>query len=350
MTIKLKQNSLLAVLIFLITSCTSDSNYSPIDTPTTTTQKVEIDISNFKEQNGGGLRSTGSENVDEATFLGFYFYDSFGKLYKDLIFKDVAMPSSISLELPKGKYTVQAYASNKEIINPVGSYAQVPDITSFLMGSFFDLEIGDQNIQENITLKHLFGRVQLALNGFENIPENVKSVMPLFYKSSVVEIEGEDNRLSPIVAYGYSKYSDKYMLSLMNTYRPLQEDERSAADMRRYAPVLKTRKDYINLNEENMLTFYFPPTENSNLYVNGPTYDLPRLVLYLVGYDTETPPYYCVYLSSEHVIYTKRISSNVLFKAGESIKYTGNLFPSTNDGISISIDSNWDQEVNEEEL
>lgn len=345
--------SFLAILMFLITSCSSDSDYSPVDTPTTT-QKVEISISNFKEQDGGQLRSTSSEDTDKPSYLVIYFLESGGKIFTKQIYEKAPLPDKISAELTKGKYTILAYASNNPITGGIlshgGVYNKPQDLSSYLMEGTLDLTIDNQDITASITLKHIYTRIEIALNDFAKMPENIKSIVPMFYLSYDDNSEGKTeiayNAIRPDI-YSNDITSKYYTVS---SIEPISGTENSLIWYQSdYKPVLKLRSDYLTISEDKPLIAYFIPNKDTDVRANTESQTkMPRLALFLLGYETEVPTLDACIFDNENVVFKKKISDDIKLSPGQAITYTGNMF--ANDGISVNIDNKWDENINEQEF
>lgn len=347
---------IIPLLMLCISSCSSDDTEMPVtpNIPDGKSREVVFEIENFKKENGGVLRSSSTEIVEEVKYLNYYIFDSSDNLIETKSYDAQTPPSTLKFSLSKGTYNIYVYASNGKIdrtklqTTPTDLVMKwivgVKDLTSFLMRSQSTITINETDVKQNITLKHFYGRLVLAFDDFANMPSNVKSIVPIMLDATESTNASRNLMLTPV---GYDEFSSKYISKI--TEQPIEYTPEGIKYLElmfeSYKPLVKKKNEYMALNQNNPLVLYMFPTDNMNtIYLDGQYTILEKINFMLVGFDTEQPTYY----NPENVVFSKTISLDFKVTSGKSLKYTGKLF--SGDGLSVGIDADWSETIDEKEL
>lgn len=363
---KIKIN--LLVLVFLMGlsySCSNDHDEilsSNIDNEKL--YSVKLSMNNLTVETGSMQRSTEGEPINFQDYNNLAY--SVAKYYPDnnewrvvdsnmyfrLEGEDISeIPASLDLKLSKGTYRISIGVAMKKIysasvVNPEINQAALitPNMTdSEVYQGTTEIEIVNSDIITSMTVKRAVGKIQLAIDGLNELPEDVKSVVPVLIKRYKVDAKTRHLYLRP---EGF------YVDGSGSRYRTINTEGLKLYNY--YNTIAAKRSEYITISKINPFTFYLSPNDKvldlkpEGESVTDVTYDL-----YLQGSKTEKIYAFTMQredleaFSDENTAFMKCLVKDIKIEANKQIIINGNIASTSNSGFQVYLAPEWDADVQE---
>ncbi|MEN9918815.1 MAG: hypothetical protein RL662_1251 [Bacteroidota bacterium] len=243
-----------------------------------------------------------------------------------------SMSQNITIELPVGDYTIAFLAADMKLDTTnfrkrnVDAVAPV-DYKTQLFGKNLPFKITDANkgVSAVVQLERLVGKVELVIEDLNQLPNDVQAIIPVL------------SGLSPIMGNSLMGLVPSYSNII---YRRFYWGEGGSKS---YFPVIP-RSQFATITKDNPIVFYSIPSEyprngsvgafGEYLYIQGAKddkYHYLRGDLPLMGQDPS-------------VLFMRKVGKyNV--KTNQTTRYTGKIQGASGNGISITEQQAWDEQI-----
>jgi|GEM_PF-3254771 hypothetical protein len=324
----------LSCIILLNYSCTEESQnlVSEENTP----RSVKFSINNF---------SLDIEDIPELRnsshqfkYLSYEIYRENETKYEEKVVEGENIPETIDLKLNKGKYTINIILSEVPFkkslsdISGTGEFNRHTEYTPLAIngdafGTTLTFEVSDQDIEQEISLDRIVGKVEIYLKDIINIPSDVETLTPIL----VSYIEEQSTTTGDIFRSGYPIYP--YDIRLTAPYESVYLSVGNKINESAYSSVKIHKDQFSSIDINTPISLYLPST----IHMASHPGSLPpatRYDLYLQGAKTrdiqniefEDKDGNLVPILNDNTVFLKLIKKDINSEVNKILRIKGDLF------------------------
>lgn len=326
---------IIALISFLLASCSSESPVSDVVNPNTGLRKATFTLTGIaSETTEMSLKSASLEELN-IQHLEYWVYktEDIQSLYVSekpvlhKVLKKEDFGKSIIIELLDNDYTIIFYATDEAVELKEGGertpYVRAVDVRHQMFSAKKQFVVNEQKpeVNESIHLERIIGKIELVIEDLENLPAEVKSITPVMTGYTRIMV-------TPVMPVSPCE------INLIHRHVFLEE--------KNIMPTIP-RSQFASINKDNPIEFYILPPMYNPETVSGLS-----AVDYMYIQGTKDENFYTLDMSrplleqNSQVVFMRKVGKFEV-KANQIMRYTGKIGSFDGGDFEIIIDETWDE-------